>query len=44
MHALLIFNNSLEMMKIDRNVSVLSTIVCKKINNFDISSLVGYIV
>ena len=44
MHALLMFNNSVEMMKIDRNVSVLSTIVCKKIYNFDISSLVGYIV
>jgi len=43
MQALLMFVNSLEMMKIERKVSELSQIVCKKYN-FEISSLVGYIV
>jgi len=31
MHALLMSNSSLEMMKIERNVSELSQILCKKI-------------
>jgi hypothetical protein len=40
--AVLAFNNSLEMIKIDRNISELWQIVCKKYN-FKISAFVGFI-
>ena len=41
--ALLISSNSLKMIKIDRNMSDLWKIVCKKYN-FNISAFVGFIV
>ena len=42
-HTLLIFSNSVKMIKIDRNVSQLRQIVGKKYN-FNIGAFVGFIV
>ena len=42
-YALLIFSNSLQLIKIDRNTSELWQNVCKKYN-FNISAFVGFIV